>query len=180
MLLLIRFVVLCAAKIQTYFYTTKQKQRIFCFYIKIVCFSLLYIRCNTRTQTNTRPSLFLFLFLAVLFFFPFLSFPSLVLPLLLIRADHLANTSGTEQQHHRRRPPRHRSGIHSSHRHESRPPQDPPTSNSTRPPRLDRFRAGRWAHPRPSGMPHSLSLAPSVSSRAPSPVMPWAYCPIKS
>ena len=45
---------------------------------------------------------------------------------------------------------------------------------------LDRFRAGRWAHPRPSGMPHSLSLAPSVPNRAPSPAMPWAYCPVKS
>ena len=111
---------------------------------------LLYIRCKARTQTNTRPSLFfLFLFLAVLFFFSFLSFPSLVLSLLLIRADHLANTSGTEQQHHRRRPPRHRSGIHSSHRHESRPPQDPPTSNSTRPPHPRPLQGERWARPRP-------------------------------
>ena len=130
----------------------------FGFCIKIFCFSLLYIRCNTRTQTNTRSSFFYSF--SSLFFSSFLSFPSLVLPLLLIRADHIANTSGTEQHHHRRRPPRHRSGIHSSHRHESRPPQDPPTSNSTRPPRPRPLQGGTMG--------------------APSPAMPWAYCPVKS
>ena len=126
------------------------------------------VGCKARTQTNTRPSLFLFLFLAVLFFFPFLSFPSLVLPLLLIRADHLANTSGTEQQHHRRRPPRHRSGIHSSHRHESRPPQDPPTSNgktatpSTASGRDDgRTIVPGWNTSRPELCAHGASRTPS-------------------
>ena len=45
------------------------------------------------------------------------------------------------------------------------------TPNGIRAPNLDRFRAGRWAHPRPSVMPLSLSLAPSVPSRAPSPLL---------
>ena len=153
------------ANIQTYFYTTKQKQIIFCFYIKIFCFTYYIYVCRVQGSHTDQhaPGPFLFLFLAVLLFFPFLSFPSLVLPLLLIRADHLANTSGTEQHHHRRRPPRHRSGIHSSHRHESRPPQDPPTSNSTRPPRPRPLQGGTMGAPSfPSGTPHALNRAPMV------------------
>ena len=113
---------------------------------------------------------FLFLFLAVLFFFSSLSFPSLVLSLLLIRADHLANTSGAEQQHHRRRPPRHRSGIHSSHRHESRPPQDPPTSNSTRPPRTRPLQGGTMGAPSPvrhASLPEPCALGAQPGTLAP-------------
>ena len=127
------------------------------------------VGCKARHRPTRARAFFLFLFLAVLFFFPFLSFPSLVLPLLLIRADHLANTSGTEQ-HHRRRPPRHRSGIHSSHRHESRPPQDPPTSNSTRPPRPRPLQGGTMGAPSPpAGRPRALNRAPVVPAVHPRP-----------
>ena len=42
------------ANIQIYFYITKQKQIIFCFYIKIFCFIYyIYVRRKARTQANT-------------------------------------------------------------------------------------------------------------------------------
>ena len=58
-MLLIRFVIISAAKIHIYFDTTKQKQRKFCFYIKIICFRVIYIliRCKTRNR-QTHPDRF--------------------------------------------------------------------------------------------------------------------------
>ena len=114
-----------------------------------------------------RPNLFYFL--SVPFFHSFS---------LLIRAGNLANTSGTEQQHHRRRPPRHRSGIHSSHRHESRPPQDLPTSNSTRPPRPRPLQGGTMGAPSPvrhASLPEPRALGAQPGTLAP-PGMCLAYC----
>ena len=48
MLLLIRFIVISAAKIQSYFDITKQKQSFFCFYIKIFCFTYYIYVCRLQ------------------------------------------------------------------------------------------------------------------------------------
>lgn len=95
----------------------------------------------------TRARAFFYSF-SSLFFSSFLSFPFLALPLLLIRADHLANTSGAEQQP---------------------PTRDRPTSNSTRPPRPRPLQVSDGAHPRPSWNASRPEPCARGASRTPSP-----------
>ena len=151
------------------------------FLIKIVCFSLLYIRCNTRTQTNTRPSLFFIPFprCSFLLSFPFLPFPcsSFALDPCRPPRQHIMNRAAPPP------PPT----TSPPFRHPQQPPTREPTAtrstdeqqHTTATPSTASGRAmGRTLAP--SGMPHALSRAPAAPSRAPSPAMPWAYCPVKS
>ena len=132
----------------------------------------------THRPTRAR-AFFLFLFLAVLFFFPFLSFPC---------SSFALDPCRPPRQHIRSRaaappPPT----TSPPFRHPQQPPTREPTAtrstdeqqHMTATPSTASGRAmGRTLAP--SGMPHALSRAPSVPSRAPSPAMPWAYCPVKS
>lgn len=70
---------------------------------------------------------------------------------------------------HKQPPPPH----HPPHRHENRPPTATRSTDEqqhTKRHTLDRFRGTMGRTLAPSGMPHALSLTPSVPSRTPSPV----------
>ena len=74
-MLLIRFIVISAAKIQSYFDITKQKQSFFCFYIKIFCFTYYIYVCRLQGShiDQHAPEPFFYSF-SSLFFSSFLSF----------------------------------------------------------------------------------------------------------